>query len=211
MAPSATVGFSWSPPPHAAVSLHEAALAAASAFDALDIQYALIGGIAVSTRTEPRFTQDLDWVVAVQDDAAAERVVHGLTTRGYVIDTVVENEARNRMSTVRMEVPTGGWLVDLLFASSGIEPEIVAAAEPIEAFAGFALPVARTGHLIALKLLARGELRPLDTADIQALIAVADDDEIALARTAVELIEARGYDRGRDLRSDLASLLAPSG
>jgi hypothetical protein len=78
------------------VSLNDAALAAASAFDALGIRYALIGGIAVSVRTEPRFTQDLDWVVAVQDDVAAERVVHGLTTRGYRIQTVIENEAHNR-------------------------------------------------------------------------------------------------------------------
>ena len=37
-----------------------------------EIDTALVGGIAVSTRTEPRFTRDLDFAVAVADDAAAE-------------------------------------------------------------------------------------------------------------------------------------------
>lgn len=189
--------------------LHEAALAAASALDDLGIGYALVGGMAVSARTEPRYTQDLDWVVAVSDDAAAERAVHALTSRGYGIATVIENEAHDRMSTVRMAAPEGEWLVDLLFASSGIEPEIVAAAEPVEAFAGFALPVARTGHLIALKLLAYDDdARGQDKVDLRGLMLAADDDEIALAATAVELIEARGYGRGRDLRGDLGAWVA---
>jgi len=33
---------------------------------------ALVGGLAVSARTEPRFTRDLDVAVAVPDDAGAE-------------------------------------------------------------------------------------------------------------------------------------------
>jgi len=47
----------------------------------------------------------------------------------------------------------GGIIVDLLFASSGIEPEITAAAEVLTVARGLRMPVARTGHLIALKLL----------------------------------------------------------
>lgn len=41
--------------------------------------------------------------------------------------------------------------MDLLFASSGIEHEIVAAADPLEVLPDLTVPVARTGHLIALK------------------------------------------------------------
>ena len=53
---------------------------------------------------------------------------------------------------LRSRVP-GGIIVDLLFASSGIEPEITAAAEVLTVARGLRMPVARTGHLIALKLL----------------------------------------------------------
>lgn len=50
-------------------------------------------------------------------------------------------------------------VVDVLFASSGIEPELVRAAEPIEVLPSLTVPVARTGHLIAVKLLARDDER----------------------------------------------------
>jgi len=40
--------------------------------------WALVGGLAVSVRTEPRFTRDLDLAVAVADDRAAEDLVHRL-------------------------------------------------------------------------------------------------------------------------------------
>jgi hypothetical protein len=36
---------------------------------------ALVGGLAVSVRTEPRFTRDADLAVAVTDDADAEALV----------------------------------------------------------------------------------------------------------------------------------------
>jgi hypothetical protein len=37
--------------------------------------FALVGGFAVSARTEPRFTRDVDLAVAVPDDHAAEAVL----------------------------------------------------------------------------------------------------------------------------------------
>jgi hypothetical protein len=99
--------------------------------------------------------------------------------------------------------------VDLLFASSGIEPEIAGAAEVLEVFSGLNAPVARTGHLIALKLLARDEVaRPQDTVDLRALIPQATADDLSLARTGVRLIASRGFHRGRDLSSDLEAALA---
>jgi hypothetical protein len=43
----------------------------------LATRHALIGGFAVSVRTEPRFTQDIDVVIAVgSDDNAEDIVVH---------------------------------------------------------------------------------------------------------------------------------------
>jgi predicted nucleotidyltransferase len=161
---------------------------------------ALVGGFAVSVRAEPRFTRDLDLAVAVADDHAAEAAVRDLVGRGYRIVATVEHEASARLATVRLELPQDGEIADLLFASSGIEHEIVDAAEVIEVLPGLDLAVARTGHLIAIKLLARDdETRPQDAADLRALVSVADEAELALAHEAVTLIEQRGYNRGRSL------------
>lgn len=51
--------------------------------DVLPADWALVGGFAVSARSEPRFTRDVDVCVAVGDDSGAERVVAALTTHGY--------------------------------------------------------------------------------------------------------------------------------
>jgi hypothetical protein len=54
------------------------------------IPFALVGGLAVSVRTEPRFTRDADLAVALASDAAAEALIHNLRTHGYGIEAVVE-------------------------------------------------------------------------------------------------------------------------
>ena len=106
-------------------------------------------------RTEPRFTRDADVAISTSDDRAAETLVRDLGARGYRPLTVVEQEAKRRLSTVRLAPPTqgpSGIVLDLLFASSGIEPEIAVAAETMEVVSGLRMPVAITGHLIALKV-----------------------------------------------------------
>ena len=40
--------------------------------------FALVGGFAISARTEPRFTRDIDLVMAVADDEEAEQVLRAL-------------------------------------------------------------------------------------------------------------------------------------
>lgn len=45
--------------------------------------WALIGGLAVSIRTEPRFTRDLDLVIAVSNDNVAEKLVFDLQAAGF--------------------------------------------------------------------------------------------------------------------------------
>ena len=174
------------------------------------ISFALIGGLAVSARTEPRFTRDADLAVALDSDAEAQSLVHGLRVLGYGIGAIVEQEAVGRLATVRLtrspapEAP----VVDLLFASSGIEAEVVAEAEPIEVLPHLTLPVATTGHLIALKVLSRDDVsRPQDLVDIRTLLAAASAEDLELARHALGLIATRGYDRRRDLLADMNSLL----
>jgi predicted nucleotidyltransferase len=183
----------------------EAALRrAASDLDALSGAWALVGGLALAARVEPRFTRDVDTVVAVPSDDAAETLVFDLSARGYTVGAIVEQEAVGRLSTARLQPPVGGAVslfVDLLFASSGIEGEIVRDADRIEVLPGLRLPVARVGHLIALKLLAMSDQRPQDAFDLENLRATADDTELDLAREAISLIDARGFNRGRDLRA----------
>ena len=101
-------------------------------------------------------------------------------------------------------------VTDLLFASSGIEPEIVEAAESIEVLPDLHVQVAQIGHLIALKILSMSEARPQDTADALALVRIADSKAIELARAACQLITGRGYGRDRDLHSGLEALLRRS-
>ncbi|MFL5419697.1 MAG: nucleotidyl transferase AbiEii/AbiGii toxin family protein, partial [Myxococcales bacterium] len=94
-------------------------------------RFALVGGLAVSARTEPRFTRDVDLAVAVDSDAEAEGLVRTLQECGYATLAVLEQAKTGRLATVRMSQPRTvepQGIVDLLFASSGLEPEIVSAA-----------------------------------------------------------------------------------
>ena len=130
------------------------------------------------------------------------RIRDGWLGRGFVIDTIVEQDDAERLATARTHEPgdSEGIVVDLLFASSGIEQEIAAAAEVLELVPGLEVPVAQPGHLFVLKLLSRDrESRPQDDVDLRNLAEILSDGDIELARNAAALIEARGFSRGRDL------------
>ena len=47
------------------------------------VSFALVGGLGVSARTEPRFTRDADLAVAVATDVEAEALIHRLQAGGY--------------------------------------------------------------------------------------------------------------------------------
>lgn len=177
---------------------------------AASVPFALIGGLAVSARTEPRFTRDADLAVALTTDAEAEALIHTLASCGYDVSAVVEQTAVSRLATVRLtrSIDRSGPVIDLLFASSGIEREVVAAAEPLELLSNLTIPVARIGHLIALKVLSRDDVaRPQDFVDLRALLRSASPADLAQAREGIALIVARGYHRDRDLVSAFATLV----
>lgn len=179
--------------------------------DAAGATWAVVDGLAVGIRGEPRFTRDIDLAVAVESDPEAEELVLSLRTRGYEAIATTEHESSGRIAMVRMtttgEIPPAA-IVDLLFATSGIESEIVEAADSIEVLPGLRLRVARTGHLIALKLLSASEDRPHDRGDLRALFGEAIPTDLETARQAVALISDRGYNRGRDLQSALDEAIA---
>jgi predicted nucleotidyltransferase len=176
-----------------------------------DRSWALVGALAVSARTEPRFTRDVDVAVSVSDDPDAEAVVRRFVEHGYSVFSVLEQEAAKRLATARLtgraDPGEAAVIVDLLFASSGIEPEVVRQSERLDVLPGIEVPVARTGHLLALKVLSRSASRPQDAADIQALLKVLDGPERSRALDAAHLIVLRGFARGKDLVAETSALL----
>jgi hypothetical protein len=172
--------------------------------------FALVGGLAVSARAVPRFTRGVDLAVAVTDDADAEGVVRALLERGWAADLTAEQQATSRLALVGLVGPTAeeAVRVNLLFASSGLEPELVGAAEVLEILPDLSLPVATRAHLVALKVLAETPQRPRDRMDALLLLAEATEGELEQARQALGLIEARGFGRERDLQARLDELVA---
>lgn len=185
------------------------------AADVLGLQgWALVGGLAVSVRREPRFTRDIDLAVAVEDDAQAEACVSKFVAAGFSVRLSLEQTALGRLATVRLLAPgegPDGIVLDLLFCSSGIEPEICREAEAVEIVDGLTVPVARAGHLVVMKLLATGVERPQDEIDLRALLeGLAPEDE-KLALAAAGRIEGVGANRGRPLAQDLERRLRTRG
>ncbi|HAK94041.1 MAG TPA: hypothetical protein DCM87_03280 [Planctomycetes bacterium] len=172
----------------------------------LGADWAVLGGLAVAARTEPRFTRDIDLAVAVKSDEEAERLVHALVRSGYRIALDIEQTGAARLATIRLvHSREPRVFIDLLFASSGIEPEIVRAAERLRVL-GADVKVATVGHLIATKILSRDDSRrPRDTQDLAGLLRIASPADIEETREALRLMEDRGFSRGRDLREELAA------
>lgn len=172
---------------------------------------ALVGALAVSTWVDVRFGRDIDFAVAVSDNAAAESLVSALGERGYVAVPEETGRVDGRLIFARLvpgdEDPEAGMVVDLLFASSGIEREIVMAAEEVEIAPGLHARVARPGHLIAMKVLASRRHRSQDADDIERLLRNISSPELDRAREAIALIEARGFNRGKALNAVLDDFL----
>jgi hypothetical protein len=163
---------------------------------ALGLRWAAIGGLAVAARAEPRTTRDLDVAIAVAGDREAEKIVLAMRSRGYF---EVPNKA------VEEGDEFDGLVVDLMFASSGVEPEIVRSAEVMQVMPRVSVPVVRSGHLYALKILAG---RPKDREDCQSLRRRMKPDDYAEARATLELIAERGFHRGKNLIAEFEHSLA---
>lgn len=173
------------------------------------VPWALIGGFAVSARAEPRFTRDVDVCVVVDSDQAAERLALTLSGWGYSILAAIDHEYRDRLAAIRLDSPlVGGVIADLLFASSGVEDDIVEGSDLLEILPGLTVPVAQAAHLVVLKLLSRDASRPQDDMDLRSLRSVLTADDESEALRLAELVMARGYARERDLPTLLSVYLA---
>lgn len=92
---------------------------------------------------------------------------------------VLEQDYVKRLSGVRLAHKDSDVVVDLLFASSGIENEVVASADRLEVLPRLTVPVAATAHLIAMKALAG---RNQDLTDLSYLIPAASPADLDDAR-----------------------------
>lgn len=193
--------------------LQKAVIRLDSDLRALRLRWALVGGFAVMLRAESRSTRDLDIVLATLGDREADDAVRGLRFRGYrdhptqpmllrkngeifgirLVSPLLDNDDEEQET-----------IVDVLLGCSGVEAEIIAAAELLEVLPNIFIPVARRAHLIALKVLAA---RPQDLEDVRDLLRESDVAEIQTARQTLQLIEERGFNEGKELLIELGRLM----
>lgn len=167
-------------------------------------RFALVGGLAVSIRSEVRFTRDVDIAIVALTDAEVEALIRELRVDGYTPVAVVEHETTKRIATVRLASKTGV-VVDLLIASSGVEAEIVERSTTVSFDLVGLVPVAAPEELLAMKVLSMTDARLQDRIDALNLLAVPGLD-LERVRSLLHLIRDRGYARKQDLDAKLAAI-----
>lgn len=80
--------------------LDAALLRAADDLNAAGARWAMVGVLAVPARSIRRSTREIDFVVAVKDDAASEALIHQVRVHGYTPCEIVEHEYLDRLSTL---------------------------------------------------------------------------------------------------------------
>ncbi len=195
---------------HAAplTSLESTVRQIAAALDEEGRKWAFVGALAISARAGLRASRDVEIAISVSDDQDARGLVFDLQAGGFQVAGAIAKDAAGRTAAVRLrsvgETHRKGIVVDLLFASSGVEDEIASAAERIPVLPGLVVPVALPAHLIALNVLSRGDVKhPREAEDLRSLLARASAGDLALARDLLRLVIRRGSDRGKDLEREL--------
>ena len=174
----------------------------------IGVDFAVVGGMAVSVRAEVRFTQDVDIVVAVRSDDGAEQLVHELTQRGYRATAIVEQKETTRLATARLISPSKV-IVDLIFATTGIELQIVEHATHIRMDEELSVPFSGAEELLAMKVLSMVPDRPQDEIDARNLLAYNSDIDLDRVRMYLQTMTTRRFHRGQNLENKLSKLLAP--
>lgn len=164
----------------------------------IGVPFAVVGGIAASARGEPRFTRDVDVAVAVSGDEHAEGILFQLGRLGYVVRATVEHDAVGRLATARLQ-HSCGIVCDLIFATCGVEAEIIRDAEPLDLFDEVQVMTATTEGLLAMKVLSATDQRPRDLEDIRSLTQAQPDYDERRLLELLRLITERGFQRQQDL------------
>jgi hypothetical protein len=152
-----------------------------------------------------RFTRDVDLAVVVANDSEADALVLELQGKGYRPVALVEHDTQHRLATARI-LSKQGVKIDLLFASSGIEHEIVDRSTIVRLSAVGDVPVARAEELLAMKVLSMTAQRLQDQLDARHLLQYNPTLDLAVTRSNLGLIHARGFGRGQELQQKLDAL-----
>lgn len=147
-------------------ALHKTLADAVDFLQARGLPFAVIGGIAVAVRGEPRFTADVDAVVSANVDRALALVeeLDGSLFRalfpdvGELVQTAFLLPLRHVQTHIKL---------DLAIGLSGFEQQVIARATAVH-IADRAVPIASSEDLILMKLLAA---RPRDIEDAQGIVA----------------------------------------
>jgi hypothetical protein len=153
-----------SDPPISAADLQQGLAEAAAALSKHNVPYALIGGMATSYRSQPRFTKDLDFLLHVPQ-LVLPSLLEDLQRRGFVFDTLatIQEWTQHHMAVLSFRGIRIDWLKPVLPVYAHIldrATEEQLYKQPIR--------IASAEGLILLKLLA---FRPQDQLDIEKLIA----------------------------------------
>lgn len=173
--------------------------------EARRIRFALVGGVALGTYVEPRFTKDLDFSVALSDERSQDGLVRELKAARYREESLLVRRSNGDVIGIRFYTPDTESRepnLDLLFAATGIEEEIIRDAEPIKVF-GRTIPTATISDLIAMKTLSSCDRGGQDSVDLENLLEKATSGEIRRARQRLDLITERGRNAGYDLARQL--------
>jgi hypothetical protein len=163
------------------------------------LAYALIGGLAVSLRGQPRLTADVDIVIKADLDGALElsRNLEHSPFRalfGDVEDVIVKSfllPLRHRTTNVKVDVAIG---------MTGFEHEIVARAKTL-LVGDCNIAVASAEDLLIMKVLAG---RPQDEQDLQGLVVV--QGETLDWEYCMQMAKNLGEAVGQDLTSRVRAL-----
>lgn len=157
-------------------------------FERMDVEYAVMGGIAVRAHGIPRPTQDVDFTVAIERSRLAEfyEAAGGL---GYTVPETyisgwVDEVAGMPLVRVRRYVEGRGVDVDVFLAESPFQRELLARART-EQVDGLPLRVVTPEDLILLKLVSHRHRDLADVGDI--LFTQGQLDEAYMRRWAKEL------------------------
>jgi hypothetical protein len=163
-----------------------------AAMDRHNVSYALIGGLAASYRSQPRFTKDIDFLVKVPQIVLAP-LLEDLRSRGFELDTLatIDEWAQHHMVVLSYHGIRIDWLKPLIPAYLHV---LDCSTE--ESWLDQPIRIASAEGLILLKLLA---FRGQDQLDIENLVA-ANRDSLNLEWIKAEWEHLADLDDPRMLR-----------
>lgn len=136
--------------------------------------FSLIGGFAVSARSRPRATQDIDFLIEAEKRFYTETLPKKLKSTGFtyeVFDSSIEDPLHG---LTRIYTKDGIEIVDLIPVFWKWQSDALQRAEEVQFEAKFKIPILRLEDLVVFKLHAGG---PQDLVDVENLLKTAQQNK----------------------------------